>query len=173
MGKEALPEPGSTVLISACLVGVKCNYRGHACPPDFDMGILTSSCSLVPVCPEQLGGMSTPRVPSEIVGGTGEEVLDGSARVMSREGGDVTTNFLRGAEACARIAKVTGASWAVLQSRSPSCGCVEIHAGKFDGTLVSGMGVAAARLLRAGVGLLDASLVKSPVCSPSTELHEG
>lgn len=158
MPSEVLPEPGETVLISACLTGVTCNYRGCSCESGLDIEALSVAYRLVPVCPEQLGGMSTPRIPSEIVGGDGQDVLDGRARVLSRSGNDVSPNFIRGAEACLQIARVTRASWAILQSRSPSCGRDEIHAGRFDGTLTRGTGVTAARLSRAGVRVVDASI---------------
>lgn len=103
------------------------------------------------MCPEVLGGLSTPRRPAEIVGGDGADVLDGRAVVVTDEGEDVTEEFVAGARAVADLAAEHGIERAVLQSRSPSCGCGSIYDGSFGGTLVDGDGVLAALLVRRGV----------------------
>ena len=122
------------LLISACLLGVNCRYDGgnNALPPE-TLALLRSRYELVPVCPEQLGGLPTPRVPSERRDG----------RVVSREGTDVTDAFRRGAEEALRIAKETGCRRALLKTNSPSCGSGTIYDGSFSGCLVEGDGVAA------------------------------
>lgn len=140
------------VLVSACLLGL------HTC---FDGGhqrraavlALAGEAVLIPVCPEQLGGLATPRPPAEIQGGAGAEVLAGRARVCTRDGDDVTRAFVRGAEACAHVARLVGAEQAVLKARGPSCGVGQTYDGSFSRGLRAGSGVAAARLAAAGLGL--------------------
>lgn len=127
------------VLVSACLLGVNCRYNGIPKEDVAVKALLTrEDITLIPVCPEQLGGLSTPRTPSERKG-------DG---VVSSEGEDRTDAFLRGAEEALRIAKLYGCESAILKERSPSCGNKEVYDGNFTGTLVSGEGVTA-ELLRA------------------------
>ena len=130
------------LLISACLVGENCKYNGgnNALPPE-TLAALRSRFELVPVCPEQLGGLPTPRVPSERRG----------ARVVNREGADVTEAFRRGAEQALRIAEQTDCRRALLKSNSPSCGSGSIYDGSFSGRLTAGDGVAAALLKHSGI----------------------
>lgn len=109
---------------------------------------------LIPVCPEQLGGLSTPRPPAEIVGGDGTDVLDGCASVITVEGEDKTREFLDGAHQTLEIAKSQNAAHAVLKSRSPSCGCGRIYNGTFTGELGDGEGVTAALLRRHGIQVM-------------------
>ncbi len=104
----------------------------------------------IPVCPEQLGGLPTPRPPAEIVGGTGEDVVDGRARVMTADGRDVTENFLRGAGEVLRLAELVRPDLVILKERSPSCGVREIYDGTFTRTLRAGCGVTTALLRRCG-----------------------
>lgn len=98
---------------------------------------------LIPVCPEQLGGLPTPRPAQELRGGTGDDVLAGNARVVNLEGFDVTENFLRGARIVCEIARLTGAREALLKDGSPSCGVTSVTV---DGAKVAGPGVTAAAL---------------------------
>ena len=109
---------------------------------------------LVPVCPEQLGGLSTPRPPAEIVGGDGADVLDGSASVITVDGEDKTSEFLGGAHQTLEIAKSHNAAHAVLKSKSPSCGCGQIYDGTFSGKLGAGDGVTAVLLRRHGISVM-------------------
>jgi uncharacterized protein YbbK (DUF523 family)/GNAT superfamily N-acetyltransferase len=139
-------------LVSACLVGVACRYDG-ACRTEDALAARLSRGDLLPVCPELLGGLPLPRPPSEIRGGAGAEVLDGAARVCSREGADLTADFVRGAEAVLALAKSVGAKEAFLAARSPSCGVGEIYDGSFTGKAIPGDGVAAALLARSGIRL--------------------
>ncbi len=135
-----------SVLVSACLLGVSCRYDGsHAwCPEVFDE--LWRS-HFIPVCPEQLGGLGTPRPPA-VLDGDGADVLEGKARVLAGEGEDVTPAFLKGAEEALRLARLAKAKKAILKDRSPSCGCRHIH--RREG-LVSGVGVTAALLAKNGI----------------------
>ena len=128
------------LLVSACLLGENCKYNGgHNYTPTAEA--LRERFEVIPVCPEQLGGLSTPRVPSERAGD----------RVLTRDGRDVTEAFRQGAEKTLSIAQAEGAARAVLQVRSPSCGCGTIYDGTFSGTLVPGKGVTAQLLEQNGV----------------------
>ncbi|MBP1715236.1 MAG: hypothetical protein H6Q42_3439 [Deltaproteobacteria bacterium] len=132
------------VLVSACLLGVSCRYDGsHAwCPEVFDE--LWHS-HFIPVCPEQLGGLGTPRPPAVLDGGSGAEVLTGKARVLTDQGEDITPAFLKGAEETLRLARLAKAKKAIFKDRSPSCGCRSIY--RREG-LGRGAGVTAAHLAK-------------------------
>ncbi|MCH5583828.1 DUF523 domain-containing protein [Shimazuella sp. AN120528] len=139
-------------LVSACLMGVHCRFDGkHSL--DTEVQKLVKEGKAVPVCPEQMGGLSTPRLPAEIVGGDGEDVLDGKAKVITIEGEDVTDAFIRGAEEALRVAKSVGATEAILKERSPSCGSCVIYDGTFQGKKQAGNGVTAALLKRNGISV--------------------
>lgn len=140
-------------IVSACLLGANCAWHGgnHASPGALS---LLGAGDLVPVCPEQLGGLPTPRTAQEIQGGTGEDVLDGRCRVLTSSGHDVTNQFLRGADETLRIARLVGATAFIAKSRSPSCGCGLIHDGSFTGTLQPGEGVTTALLRRHGLAIV-------------------
>jgi uncharacterized protein YbbK (DUF523 family) len=105
----------------------------------------------VPICPEVAGGLTTPRPAAEIVGGDGNDVLNGQARVMTVTGEDVTEAFLRGAEHALAVVRRYGITTAILKQRSPSCGSVHIYDGTHSGRLRTGPGVTAALLRRHGV----------------------
>ncbi|QNK41728.1 DUF523 domain-containing protein [Caproicibacter fermentans] len=130
------------LLVSACLLGVRCRYSGTGCPNN-NVIKLAEKHHLIPICPEQLGGLSTPRDPVELVSG----------RAATRDGSDRTEQFLRGAEEALRLARLYRCGGAVLKSRSPSCGFGKIYDGTFSGTLTEGNGVAAKRLAKAGLFL--------------------
>ena len=138
---------GEVILVSACLLGLPTRYDGGHCRSAEVVALAGRHC-LVPVCPEQLGGLSTPRPPSEIEHGDGSDVLDGRARVLSTEGTNVTGNFVRGARAAAEIAETCGATRAILKEGSPSCGVSRIMRAE---QAVEGEGVAAALLRRKGL----------------------
>ena len=140
---------GEPVLVSACLLGLATRYDGGSRPSAVVRAAL-AGCTPVPVCPEQLGGLPTPRTAAHCSGGTGEEVLDGTARVVDEMGGDVTGEFLAGARAVLAVARLTGARRALLKERSGSCGVTETCC---DGRVVAGMGVCAALLSRSGIQL--------------------
>lgn len=143
--------PGKgVVLVSACLAGVRCRYDGGDCPDDEVLALVRQGRAL-PVCPEQLGGLPTPRVPAEVVGGDGGDVIAGLAKVVTREGRDVTDAYLRGARETVRLARETGASRAILKARSPSCGAGTIYDGTFSRRTRPGDGVAAVLLKQAGL----------------------
>ena len=128
------------LLVSACLLGCECRYDGKSQPNEAVLR-LRDTYDLIPVCPEQMGGMPTPRVPSERVGD----------RVLTKDGTDVTDRFLRGAETALHLAKTLGATAAVLKARSPSCGKGAIYDGTFSGTLTKGDGVTSEKLVANGI----------------------
>ena len=135
--KEAL-------LISACLLGAACRYNGASRPLDAEtLEKLTARYALVPVCPEQLGGLPTPRLPAE-------RGYDG---VHNAQGESVTAQFFRGAAEALRLAQFFGCRKALLKERSPSCGSGEIYDGFFTGTLRPGDGVTAEALKAAGLAV--------------------
>lgn len=137
------------ILVSACLCGVNCKYSGGNNLNEKAVKLLEDGKALL-VCPEQLGGLTTPRVPSEIVGGSGVDVLNGKAKVMSKEGKDVTEEFVKGAEETLALAKTVKAEYVILKAKSPSCGNGIIYAGHFNGDLREGEGVTTALLKKHG-----------------------
>ena len=132
-------------LVSACLAGVPCRYDGGAKPDPAIVRAVAEGRAL-PACAEVAGGLPTPRPPAEIRGGDGADVLRGTARVVTEQGADVTAGVAD--EAVAR-----GVRAAVLQPRSPSCGCGRVYDGSFSGGLVDGDGVLAAALRARGIGV--------------------
>jgi uncharacterized protein YbbK (DUF523 family) len=138
------------VLISACLTGVCCRYDGGHCRDGRLLAVWAESV-LIPICPEQLGGLSTPRQPAEIIGGEGHNILSGQGAVHTQAGKDVTSLFINGAQKTLEIAKREGVERAVLKSNSPSCGCGSIYDGSFSGLLRAGDGVTTALLKKEGI----------------------
>ncbi len=141
-------------IVSACLVGIKCRYDGEA-REDAAIKKMYEQGLVKAVCPELLAKLPSPRCPSEIVGGDGEDVLAGRARVMAQDGGDRTPEFLKGAEKTLGIAKKCGAQRAYLKSKSPSCGCGRIYDGSFSGALRGGDGVTASLLKKHGIEVTE------------------
>ena len=136
------------ILISGCLLGLCCRYDG-ASKPHTMAEELSKKHELVPVCPEQLGGLATPRPPAERQGG----------RIIAKNGADVTQQYCRGAEETLKLCRLLGCEAAVLKERSPSCGCGEIYDGTFTGTLVAGNGVTAELLLEHGIPVYGESRI--------------
>ena len=114
---------------------------------------LAQSESVIPICPEQLGGLPTPRIAQEIQYGGGDDVLDGKCKVLNKNGDDVTKAFIHGAEETLKIAKQMGINEYIGKARSPSCGSGQVYDGSFSGKLVSGDGVIAALLKRNGISI--------------------
>lgn len=139
------------ILVSACLLGVCCRYDGIGNPSAQVLDLLKrDDLELIPVCPEQLGGLPTPRLPSERV----------EDRIINRAGEDVTDQFQRGAAEALRLARSYGCDVAVLKERSPSCGCGRIYDGSFTGTLTEGNGVTTELLLSAGIQVVGESRIE-------------
>ena len=131
------------ILVSECLTGAPCRMDGQSKLVPEIKALLDAGEAVV-VCPEVLGGMPTPRKPSERL----------DDRVVNCAGEDVTAEFVRGAERSLAICRAHGCTAAILKARSPSCGCGVIHNGRFDGGLVPGNGVFAQMLLDAGIPVM-------------------
>jgi uncharacterized protein YbbK (DUF523 family) len=140
------------LIVSACLVGLRTRLDGRARSFPGVLSLASRYC-LIPVCPEQLGGSPTPRPPAEIRQGVGDDALDGRARVVTAEGHDLTETYLRGAMEVLGVARLSGATAAVLKARSPSCGVGSTYDGTFSHRLRPGSGVTAALLAREGLEL--------------------
>lgn len=130
----------ANIIVSACLFGCDCRYKGDNCKKE-ELVALAKRHTLVPVCPEQLGGLPTPRNPAEICGD----------KVLSNAGKDVTNEYKKGAETALYIAKTVGADAAVLKANSPSCGKGIIYDGTFTGQKTAGDGVTAKRFAAAEI----------------------
>lgn len=127
------------ILVSACLFGNNCRYKGDNCFNE-KLAKLGEDAVLIPVCPEQLGGLSTPRNPAERVGD----------KVISSVGKDVTEEYARGANLAVQIAKANSVDYCVLKANSPSCGKGVIYDGSFTGKKTSGNGLTTEMLLKEG-----------------------
>ena len=128
------------LLVSACLLGLCCRYDGQS-RADENVLALRKAHTLIPVCPEQLGGLPTPRCPCERQG----------ERVMSRDGEDRTAEYERGAREALRLCRLFSCEAALLKAKSPSCGAGRVYDGTFSGALRAGDGVTAEALRAAGV----------------------
>lgn len=136
------------ILISACLLGENCRYDGGSVPVE-NLGPLMKKFNLIPVCPEIIGGMSTPRKPSERIG----------KKVINREGEDVTSYYERGAAEVLRLAKLYNCRYAILKERSPSCGYGTIYDGTFSHKIIEGNGVTAEILTKKGIKIYGESQI--------------
>lgn len=135
------------VIVSACLLGLKTRYDGTDARSEAIIRYLNGR-TIIPVCPEQLGGLCTPRPRAWIEKGNGPDVLASISRVIDVNGTDVTKQFKAGAEAVLQIAQLTGADETCLKDKSPSCGVNNIYNAE---VLVKGMGVTTAALEAAGI----------------------
>jgi len=120
------------IIVSACLAGINCRWDGKARPCQKVIDLVKQG-KAIPVCPEQLGGLTTPRTPAE----------QRANAVYTKDGIDVTFQFETGAEETLKIAKLVGCNCAILKSNSPSCGSGKVYDGTFSGTLIDGFGVTA------------------------------
>lgn len=128
------------ILVSACLLGIDCKYSGDN-NLNKDLIEFLKDKTYIPICPEQLGGLETPRKPAEIK----------KDKVMTNEGKDVTENFIKGAEESLKISKIFNAEIAILKERSPSCGSNIIYNGSFKGEKIKGKGITAKLLEENGI----------------------
>ena len=136
------------ILISGCLLGLKCRYDAKEKKlPEIEK--LIESYNLIPVCPEQLGGLPTPRIPAERV----------KDRIITQVGVDVTKEYQIGAEEALKIAKLYNCKKAILKEKSPSCGCRKIYDGTFSRNLIVGNGVTADLLLKNGIEIFGESKI--------------
>ncbi|MEO2068603.1 MAG: DUF523 domain-containing protein [Desulfurobacteriaceae bacterium] len=156
---------GKLFLVSACLVGINCKYNGKNNECDILVKAFKEG-KVIPVCPEQLGGLPTPRPPAKIFGKDGRSVLKGEGKVFTVVGErlDVTENFLRGAKETLKLAKLLKGKIkaCILKEKSPSCGVKKIYRFEED-SLKEGMGVTAALLEKEGFKIMsseDIELIK-------------
>ena len=132
------------ILISHCLLGEPCRFDGKSKPmPDIES--LKEKYNLIPVCPEVMGGLPTPRNASEIQNG----------KVIDTEGNDVTSKFVEGARQCLEIAKTNNIRIAILKANSPSCGTGLVYDGSFGGNLIKGNGITTQLLLDNGISVFN------------------
>lgn len=146
------------ILISSCLVDLFSKYDGSSNANT----LLLAYChrgKFIPVCPEQLGGLPTPRKPVELSGMTGQAVLRGEGKAITEEGCDCTEEFVRGAEQLVKIVRLWGVTASILKERSPSCGSSYIYDGSFSHTVMPGEGVAAALLRQHGIPVYSEQLM--------------
>lgn len=132
------------IIVSACLAGVKCSGDGSARPCQKVIDLVRQG-KAIPVCPEQLGGLPTPRAPSE----------RRDDKVFTKDEGDVTSEFRKGAEEALKIAQLANCNEAILKSKSPSCGSGKVYDGTFSGKLVNGDGVFAELLKRSDIKVMN------------------
>jgi len=143
------------IIVSACLLGQNCTYKGTNNQDDALCAALKDQ-ELLAVCPEITGGLDLPRPPAEILDGqSGEAVLAGLARVCTSDGQDVTAQYLSGARQALALAERYRPQAVILKENSPSCGSCFIHNGKFDGQLIAGSGVTAALLKAHGFAVFN------------------
>ncbi|GAG32099.1 unnamed protein product [marine sediment metagenome] len=131
-------------LCSACLLGIKCRYDGKS-KKDKKVIELSKKEALIPVCPEQLGGLATPRESSEIKGD----------KVLTQSGKDIMENLQKGAEEVLKLVKLFGTKEAIFKQRSPSCGCGQIYDGTFSGKIIKEDGVTTALLKKNGIKVIS------------------
>lgn len=142
--EKFLSQKGAKVLVSACLLGESCRYDGKSKEVP-EIRRLAKYYTLLPICPEVLGGLNSPRDPSEIV----------KDRVLSAKGRDVTENYQNGAYWASALARLQKVRLAILKDRSPSCGSTEVHDGSFTGKVLPGKGITTIRLEKEGVLVLN------------------
>jgi uncharacterized protein YbbK (DUF523 family) len=130
------------IAISMCLLGINCTYAGKNKKNEKAVDLFRAGEALA-VCPEQLAGFTTPRVPAEIIGD----------RVVNQEGHDVTRQFQKGVDEAIKLVQLAGCTKALLKARSPSCGCGKIYDGSFSHTVVDGDGLFAKRLKKLGIAI--------------------
>jgi uncharacterized protein YbbK (DUF523 family) len=139
------------VVVSACLLGIRSRFDGRSGTNPELIASLKGQC-VIPVCPEQLGGLPTPREAASLHGGDGADVLRGKAKVVTVSGRDVTEQFVRGAKEALKLARLFSVGKAYFKAKSPSCGCSRVYLGR---RLVPGYGVCAALFRKNGIEVTE------------------
>ena len=137
------------ILVSACLLGIDCKYNRKNNKNDKVIELLKDH-DLIPVCPEIMGGLTTPRTPAEIR----KNIRKNKNEVITKDGKNVTKQYQKGAEEALKIAKLYNCQIAILKEKSPSCGCGRIYDGTFTGTLIDGDGITARLLKEHGIKII-------------------
>ena len=135
----------NVILVSACLLGLNTKYNGNN-NLSKDVIALKDKFVIIPVCPEQLGGLPTPREPAEIINGTGGDVISGNAYVKTIDGKNVTGYYRKGAFETLKLAKLFDIKYGIFKEGSPSCGVRTIYDGTFSHSRITGSGVTVALL---------------------------
>ncbi len=117
-------------IVSACLAGINCRYDGNTKPNEKVIELVKQG-KAIPVCPEQLAGLTTPRTPAE----------EKDGKIITKDGKDLTKEFQKGAQEALKIAKLSNCKEAILKSKSPTCGCGKVYDGSFSGNLIDRDGV--------------------------------
>ena len=138
------------MIVSACLLGINTKYNGNSNINE-EVIALKDKFILIPVCPEQLGGLTTPRIPAE---------MQKNGSVYNKNGEDVTENFLRGANETLKLAKLFNVKYALLKDGSPSCGVHSIYDGTFSGKKIRSKGVTARLLMNNGIKVFSENDIK-------------
>jgi uncharacterized protein YbbK (DUF523 family) len=154
-------------LISACLCGINCKYSGENNLNEDCLTLLEQDQAIL-ICPEQLGGLTTPRNPGEIIGDAKSIITKGIGKVITKDGEDVTEAFLRGAKETIKIAKASGTLAAILKEGSPSCGCNYIYDGTFTGEKIAGEGITCAMLKEEGIEVISDEEYSKKNCESKT-----
>lgn len=141
------------VLVSACLLGLNTRYSGQTkkCTAVHDF-LQQHNMVAIPCCPEQLGGLATPRLSCSFTNGDGEAVFNNTSKLLNTEGEDKTENFIRGAEQSLEVAKIAQCTLALLKERSPSCGVHSVYQGKQH---IAGKGVTTTLLQQNGIRVIS------------------
>lgn len=136
------------IFVSACLAGINCKYSGGN---NYNQKVfnLVKEGKAIPVCPEQLGGLTTPRNSAEI------KVVNNNTYVVDKEGNDFTVQFEKGAKEVINLAKKLNITKIILQPRSPSCGVGKVYSGNFDGKLIDGNGILADLCIKNGIKVIN------------------
>ena len=141
------------VLISSCITGVKCRYNASA---SYNKNLLKKiGDKYIHICPEILAGFKIPRKPCEIFGGTGEDVLTENAKIIDKDGLDITEQMLIGSNKALQICFENNVTKAYLQTRSPTCGYNKIYDGTFSSTLKNRNGIFSALLIKNGINVVE------------------
>ena len=154
------------ILVSACLLGDPVRYDGHSKLLRHDgLARLVDCGRVIPFCPETAGGLPVPRPAAEIEGGDGARVIDGTARVVTSKGDDVSDEFLHGARQALAVCRTHAVQIAILTEKSPSCGSGSVYDGSFTRATIAGSGVTATLLRRNGIEVfsqfeIDAALAR-------------
>jgi uncharacterized protein YbbK (DUF523 family) len=145
------------LLVSSCLIGINTRYDGkNKLDNKLLSFLLKNNIDFYPLCAEQLGGLTTPREPSEIENGyTAKDVLNGKGRVLTKDREEVTKNFVEGANEVLEFCKSVNITHAVLAQRSPSCGYSKVYDGSFEGNLIEGKGILAQLLEDNGIIVVE------------------
>ncbi len=142
------------ILVSACLAGLNSKYNGKSNYNEYIEKLVREGKAIM-VCPEQMGGLPTPRDSCEIVCGDGGDVLSGKSNIMDSKGKNQTEKFIKGAEETLKVGRLYNIKKAILKSKSPSCGVGKIYDGTFSGKLIEGNGVTAELLIKNGFEVIS------------------